>query len=109
MAGVPLRIVERPNGDDDGTVRHSDPEKGWWPGIQPGDCWREPQLDRDGRQAWCIVLPNREVWCTADIGHRESGMWDVTGEPPAFTVHPSIDCQGRRPWHGWITNGELIA
>ncbi len=106
MANIPLRLIERPAALDDGSMsRVVYPEYGY--DLQPGDYWREPGLDRDSREAWAIVLPNLSVWCTTDAV--PSGMWDVSGEMPAITVTPSIRVLGVRPWHGYITNGELVA
>lgn len=80
---------------------------------EPGDCFRWPDYDADGREAWCIVLPNGAgIWATTtrstDPPHE---LWDVSGEPPNLTVHPSINAgdDSGRPgnWHGWIKNGEM--
>lgn len=76
----------------------------------PGAMWRWPELDLEGRECWVIVLPNRAgAWWTtykADFG----GLWNVTGEPPKLTVHPSInagDGPGPGNWHGWIKDGVM--
>lgn len=75
----------------------------------PGAMWREPEFDRDGREAWVIVLPNRagDWWTTWDS---PQGMWQVDGEPPKITVSPSInagDGPGPGNWHGWIKDGVM--
>jgi hypothetical protein len=75
----------------------------------PGAMWREPKFDRDGREAWAIVLPNRcGCWWTTWVSPQ--GMWQVSGEPPKLTVHPSInagDGPGPGNWHGWIKDGVM--
>lgn len=107
MSAVPLRVVERPDtSQHNGALRIAYPEDGY--GVEPGDIWREPSLDDDDREAWAIVLPNLSVWYTTDRAGA-SGRWDVTGVPPALTVHPSINVQGDRSWHGWIRDGKLEA
>lgn len=99
MPGIPLRVVDAPPDAyrpliDNGT-------------LQPGDCWRSDfGPDRPG---WSIVLPNGTVWHTRQPAS-DGVCWDVTGEPPALTVHPSIfDHSPGREWHGWIRDGHLIA
>lgn len=82
---------------------------GEWPslaGQQPGDMWRWPRLDRDGREAWVVVLPNGQHWHTCET--YGGVMWDVTGEPPHITVTPAVSgSSAGRGWHGWIRDGEL--
>ena len=77
----------------------------------PGAMWRWPDLDRDGREAWCIVLPNRAgLWWTTYLADGTDRMWDVRGEPPNITVAPSInagDGPGPGKWHGWIKDGVM--
>ena len=103
MSGIPLRIVGRPPAAyapliDDGS-------------IQPGDCWRDPDWDADGRECWCVVLPNRRTWrTTLHASDGDRGMWEVTGTAPDLTVSPSIfDHSPGAEWHGWIRDGELVA
>jgi len=61
------------------------------------------------RRPLFVVLPNGEEFCVdfAQSQHRgQSGQgWTVTGTPPAITVSPSINCEGR--FHGWLTGGVL--
>jgi hypothetical protein len=84
----------------------------------PGAMWRWPDLDRDGREAWVIVLPNRAgIWWTTYVaddsnidGSTTGRMWEVTGEPPNITVTPSInagDGAGPGNWHGHINDGVM--
>jgi len=97
--GIPLRIV-----DPDDTSRR----------LEAGDCWPDHDHDHeDGGSpglCWAIVLPNREIWysCRPFGGDPARGYWTLTGEPPKFTVTPSINDQGPHPWHGWIRDGELV-
>jgi hypothetical protein len=93
---VKLRIVEIP--EMRGYYR--DPE-------EIGAMWREPMHDQDGIECWAIVLPNCSVFRTTD-SVASGERWTVTGTAPDLTVTPSIDDRGPRPWHGWITNGELV-
>ena len=79
-------------------------------GLPPGAMWRDPERDRDGREAWGVVLPNGAVWYTTEAaGNSDSTFgWDVTGTPPRITVSPSINDEGSRtPWHGWIRDGVM--
>jgi hypothetical protein len=82
--------------------------------LTPGDMWHEPESDMTGepvaRECWAVVLPNGRVWRTTDpASDPPHPLWDVTGQPPRITVHPSInDTDPRGGWHGWIENGELI-
>lgn len=72
----------------------------------PGACFRWPQFDDDGREAWVIVLPNNAgLWWTTYRATDSGKMWDVSGIPPNITVHPSIDAGAL--WHGWIKDGEM--
>ncbi len=100
-APIPLRVLESAPEDMDA----------WEPGMM----WPSELLDPDGagysvvicRQtdaagnAWPIVWHTRQ---TAD----EPGdpRWQVTGDPPIITVHPSINVPGI--WHGYIRDGELV-
>lgn len=103
VTGIPLRMVERPERrGHHGAFRLADPE---FNGLEPGDCWREPELDADGREAWGIVLPNLHIWYTTDTAG--GSRWDVMGTPPDLTVHPSLNSEGARNWHGWIRGGRL--
>jgi hypothetical protein len=109
MTGIPLRIIGRPEsgrldrvfaGGYALTV-HT---------LRAGDMWHEPDLDEDGRECWAIVLPNGRVWRTTDLGSDSPHPpWDVTGEPPAITVSPSINDESPRGgWHGFIRAGGLV-
>ena len=109
MTGIPLRIVDRPGPPDGGLIRLDRAFPGTAYPLEPGDMWREPELD-GSRESWAIVLPNGRVWRTTDLGSDPPHEpWDVTGEPPAITVSPSINDESPRGgWHGWIRNGELM-
>ncbi len=70
----------------------------------PGAMWPGTT---DGREGWFIRLPDGRVWHTRHRSTNESeGEWTVTGEAPTLTVTPSINTG---TWHGFITNGELVA
>jgi hypothetical protein len=73
--------------------------------------WRDDTPD-NGCPAWTVFLPNGTTWCTRDQasvpGGGRGSQWTITGVVPHITVHPSINDQGTRPWHGWIRNGELV-
>jgi hypothetical protein len=96
---------------------------------EAGMMWRYPAGDVEGRECWWIVLPSddprigtpghpsRLTFLTteraADPPHE---MWEVTGEPPNITVHPSIDVMAYDKttnerdgsyWHGWIKDGVM--
>lgn len=99
---------------------------------EPGMMWRYTDGDKDGREAWWIVLPDthpdigtpghpsRLAWRTTDrASDPPHEMWDISGEPPNITVTPSIDVvrtvnqdgqwvRDGSYWHGFITNGELL-
>jgi hypothetical protein len=115
MTGIPLRIADRPTppGDKSRLIRLG---RAFGLGVEtdymldPGSMWREPELDEDGRECWAVVLPNGRVWRTTDpASDPPHPLWDVSGEPPAITVHPSInDTSPGDGWHGWIRNGELV-
>ena len=78
--------------------------------MSPGTMWRDPEMDRDGREAWGVVLPNGAVWYTTEAaGNSDSSFgWEVAGTPPRMTVTPSINDEGsRNPWHGWIRDGVM--
>lgn len=88
---------------------------GAWDGI-PGAMIRAPWRDNPGRPpAWMVFLPNGTSWCTNDRasaagpGNELGPYWEVTGDAPNLTVHPSInDTDPGRPWHGWIRDGLLV-
>lgn len=90
-------------------VEHPGESRQWTLRDDPGAMWREPDFDRDGREAWCIVLPNRAgLWWTTYQADETGRMWEITGAPPHITVSPSInagDGNGPHNWHGWINNG----
>lgn len=72
-----------------------------------------PEYKRDwlGRRPPILVmLPSRCPWpidrlATDNAGRMLASGWTVTGDPPAVTVHPSINLKGR--WHGWIRDGVI--
>jgi hypothetical protein len=77
--------------------------------LPPGTMYRNPEWDEPDRECWAVVLPNGNVWRTTDRAAGDHRMWDVTGTPPNITVTPSIDDRWpSNPWHGFITNGELV-
>ncbi len=86
---------------------------GWWD-VPAGAIFRSPWRDQDGLEAWMVALPNGRTWCTLERASVPGSLtlgprWQVTGEPPAITVHPSINDQSpTRPWHGWIRDGKLV-
>lgn len=72
----------------------------------PGAMFRWPPFDKDGRECWCISLPNRAgLWWTTYEASDNGAMWDVEGVAPLITVHPSIDAG--QAWHGWIKDGVM--
>jgi Family of unknown function (DUF6527) len=75
--------------------------------IEVGDMWRWERADRDGREAWAVMLPGRRIWWTTDHA-AGGGGWEATGEPPAITVTPSIWVSPPDGWHGWIRDGQLV-
>ena len=79
--------------------------------LPAGVMWRTPEDDRQGREAWAVILSNGNQWSTTEPaeGHPGPFGWEVTGTPPLITVTPSIDDRWPgNPWHGWIINGELV-
>jgi hypothetical protein len=114
MAGIPLRILDKPPAGE----------------REPGMMWRYPSGDEAGRECWWIVLPSTrprapgyasEVsWRTTDrASSPPHEMWAVSGVPPLIAVSPSVDaeCWGMRDgqparegsyWHGWIRDGALV-
>lgn len=86
----------------------------WHSSIQPGYV---------GRRGWCIVLPGKAIWRTAERESGARGHWTVSGEAPHFTIHPAVefvsmyrgqirdgvigdDLDGRRyDAHGWLLRG----
>jgi hypothetical protein len=73
--------------------------------------FRWSAFDVEGRECWCISLPNKAgLWWTTYEADGSGQMWGVTGEPPNLTVNPSInagDGPGPHNWHGWITDGVM--
>lgn len=58
----------------------------------------------------CLVCPNGRHWIidqksVAPDGKLRPG-WQVTGVWPNISCHPSINVPG---YHGWLTNGVLVA
>jgi hypothetical protein len=107
LVSAQLHIVDRPV-DERGVVNDH-----WGLVDDPGAMWRIPDWDKDGRECWAIVLPNRAGiwWTTYRAGNNTDGpLWEVTGEPPNITVNPSInagDGPGPHNWHGWIKDGVM--
>lgn len=100
--GMRLHIIEMPGPGDGSGVDL---------GQDPGAMWRVPDWDKEGREGWAIVLPNRAgLFFTTMREHGNGAMWDVTGTPPNITVSPSInagDGPGPGNWHGHITDGVM--
>lgn len=102
-----LRIIEKPHSHE-----HAPGVECRCPKIapQPGDMWRLPEVDFEGREAWMIVLPNRGHWYTT-LGMQQGKGWDVTGTAPHITVSPSVLAHAdglHAEWHGWIRDGMLV-
>lgn len=75
----------------------------WWRIYRLSD-----EYERDRAQLrlpLAVVLPNGMHFCIDSAVSDETRGWQVTGEPPAITVSPSIHIVG--DWHGWLQNGEL--
>lgn len=95
---TPLRIVER-----------VDTQSGY--DYAAGDMF--PCLNANGSHdvegrgpCWAVRLPGGGYLWHTNQRATGSGFWDVLGEPPNLTVHPSINV-GPEIWHGWITDGAL--
>lgn len=97
---------------------------------EPGDMWYAPHLlvgdvgefylnhklsdqyKRDWmskRPPLMVRLPNG-IDCLIDTRvDGETTGWDVTGEAPIITMHPSVNLWPGNPrgWHGWLQNGVL--
>ena len=68
------------------------------------------------RDRWC-VYPCQKIGpdgqkikrdCRVNIDPRYSGkVWQLTGTTDAPTLSPSIDCEDRPCWHGFIIDGEV--
>lgn len=71
--------------------------------LQPGDMFYF-------KEDLIVVLPNGghfNLKWAAEVGDG-TGTWDVTGEPPNITVHPSIESLpslSRPRWHGFLKDG----
>lgn len=73
-------------------------------------------VGKDGGHKWC-VYPCQKLdehgqrmarECRVSVDPRFPGnVWTVTGPPGAPTLSPSIDCQMKPCWHGYIVNGEV--
>jgi len=98
---TPLRIVEQPKDQDDNPH--------WW-SAEPGDMWRclwDSHVVEGRDPCWVIRMPGQAwVWHTNDKDTKNGNFWNVTGEVPNITVHPSINI-GPEIWHGWIKNGQM--
>ena len=61
------------------------------------------------RRPLVVVLPSRSgrgAWLCVDCAYDGSDHgWQVTGEPPNITVHPSINLGAI--YHGWLQNGVI--
>lgn len=94
---------------------------------QPGDIWPVPSwledaglkslLSEEYFQRWrgkrpplVVRLPNGGEFCIDSRPTGGGSGWDVMGEPPNITVHPSIVYNKHLPgrgYHGWLQNGVL--
>lgn len=67
--------------------------------------------DKPTEDHWLVLTPAGAFCCHCAASDGE--LWTVTGEAPHLTVTPSIHLSpGSGPpheWHGWLTNGELVA
>ena len=75
--------------------------------VEPGMLWETPWLadhwhGPDGR-CYTMALPGHGEW-TIDGPSSNGQGWTRTGEPPRFTVNPSILSPG---YHGWLRDGVL--
>lgn len=55
-----------------------------------------------GSPSICVVLPSKTIWRMNHPG-TNGHMWQVSGEIPNVTAHPSINFVGI--YHGWVQNG----
>ena len=66
------------------------------------------QQNAPTRQPLWVMLPageeGKSPFCL-DSGMEGGGGWNVTGEAPNITVHPSINMIGQ--YHGWLKDGVL--
>lgn len=98
---------------------------------QPGDMWPVPYmvegpgaedfranyLSEEYFQRWygkrpplMVQLPNGRPFCVDSRPSAGGSGWDLTGEAPNITVHPSIayaNFSRERGYHGWLQNGVL--
>lgn len=110
---------ELPNGigghfyvDDAGT-------KYTWDNLPIGACWfaegnwqtkAAPYFEKHNahRKPLWVKMPGGHggtAFCVDSIASTGGEGWEVTGEPPKITVHPSIHIIGR--YHGWIRDGVI--
>lgn len=71
---------------------------------------------RDGQPRWC-AYPCQKVGedgkrlqrkCRVSVDPGYAGkVWTLSGSPVAPTLSPSIDCQHKPCWHGFIIDGEV--
>ena len=71
------------------------------------------ERERPGAMWWAATPdPNRRVLLCRmpDGGAVNISLWQLTGEPPNVTAHPSIRTMDRtehETWHGFLVNGVL--
>jgi len=72
--------------------------------------WYEQHTDYTGPDGLALVcmLPGNHPW-HIDGPAMDGGRWTRTGTPPALTVRPSILVNNPPPYHGFLTDGELVA
>lgn len=78
-------------------------------GQEPGAMWPLKVHGSDDIH-WCVRLPNRGIFDIHSLSSTDRKPWQVSGEPPTFTVSPSIVHLGnklQKGWHGWLKNGVL--
>lgn len=76
--------------------------------LPPGAMWDADWMPEDYRgpegKAWCVRLPGGDDWLA--FGASDDGAkWQVTGQAPALTVHPSIGVPN--VYHGLLQGGVL--
>ena len=78
-------------------------------GDRDAEMW--PARYKDVEQTYYVALPTGQLWCpwqkafNTEQGYHGEG-WNVNGSPECMTITPSIQVAG---WHGYVTNGELVA
>lgn len=74
--------------------------------ANPASRWVSAEYRRDWlgkRPPMVVVLPGYGEWCIDSPMSGTKLGWLVTGQPPAVTITPSINCEGI--YHGFILDG----